>query len=574
MAEALLAFSQTSGKGFSDVKSEGSESGIGSATEDDDAAPTAPASPTDRSFAPTSYEKKTEKQETKSTANDAVTDVTRDLKAAAELWMPNSANKADKLSTLPTASICQQYAAAEQYSWYLQRQQEVMRILQHQQLYGSVAGYPNMNVLQAQAAVAMATGAGAATGYNPYNQIAAAAAAVAAATATAEIETVAPVAGTHQQSPTFFADGGVANTSLVLAAAQAAAAGQWGSAAEVAAAVQHQQLLSQTHTAMATITAVTAAPSLSTHDLSNHKDQLLRQHAAEAGRAANAALFLRHSSSILTNPHTRGKKRCHGGNTSSPQQYGGPADGNRDHSSDSAAVRHAMMPKANESNVAADPVQDTELEQTAKKHKAGGPVPSRAERQKGEMAHMRRLMEQQSSNAALRLYFVEGGKSQQIGLAGPEAGNERGTVVQVGRASGILHEGPEATLVAQMLERNIAPGGKAARVILHNDRKSGREQGRHVVLNAAQNVDSNHAILSINGVYQDWVLLLGTKARNEVSLANTIFGEAKRELVKQSRRFKHNLAQVTYSRKVMKQKSDSVRKEYGAPDTNPAAMSA
>jgi hypothetical protein len=68
--------------------------------------------------------------------------------------------------------------------------------------------------------------------------------------------------------------------------------------------------------------------------------------------------------------------------------------------------------------------------------------------------------------------------------------------------------------------------------------------GGNVVYNQFPTSDPATNIISVGGIYQDWALLLGTKARNQVAFENDIKGDQKKELVKQSRRYKHNLAQV------------------------------
>lgn len=118
---------------------------------------------------------------------------------------------------------------------------------------------------------------------------------------------------------------------------------------------------------------------------------------------------------------------------------------------------------------------------------------------------------------------------------------EYDAAMQVGHLSGIVHTGAQVNLIAEMLENSTS---------LKSKKKLGK-QNRHVVLNATSGCDIDQAVLSINGIYQEWVLRLGTKLRNDLSYDNNIAGDVKRELVKQSRRYKHNRAQVTYSRKLL-----------------------
>ena len=186
------------------------------------------------------------------------------------------------------------------------------------------------------------------------------------------------------------------------------------------------------------------------------------------------------------------------------------------------------------------------------------PMPAAAditEKEKEEMAHVRKLT--RVSLAALqRTNPVDNWASHRDS---PEVDidlNDGGIVVQVGLSSGIKHTGTESTLAAHALQTSIKPGSKAAEIIEFNERKSGEAKGRHLVLNAGSSGDPECAILSINDVYQDWVLALHTKARNLVAVQNGITGEPKRQLVKQSRRYKHNIAQVTYSRKVSTAKKE------------------
>lgn len=63
--------------------------------------------------------------------------------------------------------------------------------------------------------------------------------------------------------------------------------------------------------------------------------------------------------------------------------------------------------------------------------------------------------------------------------------------------------------------------------------------------------DGPHSIVKRNGKYLDWVLKLGTKQRNVIGESLGLSYSDKAELVTESRRLKHKLAQKTYLEKEM-----------------------